>query len=176
MIRINLLPKDRIKKKTVPLKEIYLASLVLAILGIICSFVWLQYQSNKYHQKIAKLETELKKYKTIEQKIIKIKKDKEEAIKKLVILSQLIKNSPEMIKNIHITIKEIPAKRLYLTEYSYNENNITIKGNALDLETIAYYIDRLEKTKEFKNVELEGTNIKKVKDYKLTTFTIKVIP
>ncbi len=174
MIRINLLPKDQIKKKGVPLKQIYFIVVIITTLSIIVSFAWTNYQSQKYQQQIARLEKELQKYKIVEKKLKEIKQSKKEAIQKLEILSTLIKKSPDMMRNIYFTIKEIPTKRLYLTEYSYDKEKITIKGNALDLETIAHYIDRLEKIKKFKKVELQGTNIKKVEDYKLTTFTIKI--
>jgi len=176
MIRINLLPKDKIKKKVIPLKGIYFGLLVLAALGIIASFAWLTYQKKTYHQQIAKLEKEISKYRIVEKKIKEIEKSKKEATLRLKILSRLLKNSPKMIKNVSITVQKIPYKQLYFTEYDYKDKEITIKGNAIDLETVAHYIDNLEKTQEFSRVDLEGTNIKKVKDYKLTTFSIKILP
>ena len=174
MIKINLLPKGKNNYKSLALKQIYTLSSIIIIIFILSSFCFTKYKIKNYKTEINELKAKEIKYNKTLAKIneIKQKKKKAENIINLIIL--LIEETPTMIKNIDISVKNIPKKKLYLTNYSYQDKIIRIKGIALNLEAVATYIDNLEKTKIFGKITLDGINIKKSKDEELTSFSISI--
>ena len=174
MIRINLLPKDKDHSKFLALKEIYTLCAILVIFFILGSFFITNYKIKKYKEEVIALKKEETKYnKTIAQ-IKKIKKKKKEAEQIINLIITLLNQTPTMIKNIDLTIKQIPRKKIYLTKYSYKEPKISIQGMALSLEEVASYINNLEKTRQFKKIILDGINMKKIKNQQLTSFSLSI--
>ena len=68
---------------------------------------------------------------------------------------------------------EKPVKRLWFTSFRANDNNIRIKGIALDNKTVADFMTRLEVSKLFTNVNL--TRLRKEKLKKLNLKSLKDI-
>jgi len=71
--------------------------------------------------------------------------------------------------------KLIVARRMYFKSFSSKGNIVKVSGIALDNQTVADFMSRLQKSKLFRSVKLGPIKDKKVKKANLKTFQITCV-
>lgn len=184
MIKINLLPTRAAKKKENIRQQISIA--ILIIFFVFIAMAWLQISRfnkiGKAEDEIALINKEMgtMKVKAGEIKLLKEKKDIFE--KKFNIIKTLRKNKTGPVHLLDDLSRSIPGF-LWLTSFVQKEktSEIELKGKALSNEAIAQFMDNLEKSPYFSNVNLmvsqqadqkKGPKGSAVKNPELREFTI----
>lgn len=169
MIKINLLPVRAAKKK-----ENIRQQLSIAILSIILSlFGWGWYQItlinkvNRTEEEIASIKKELDAMKLQAEELKKFKEKKEIFEKKFNIIKKLRENKNHPVHLLDDLSHSIPGF-LWLTSFTQVEkeksSEIQIKGKAFSNEAIAQFMENLENSPYYANVNLkvsEQTDLKK---------------
>ncbi len=156
MIRINLLPYRAERKKENIRRQvgIYTLSVILVIIG--CYYYHLRLNS-----RIKKLTAEINYTNSQVAKYRKINREIEEIKKKLAILKRktnVIKTLDADRRGPVLVLDELyhllVEKRMWYTGLSEKNNHIKLRGVALDNQTVADFMTRLEKSKLFSDVRL----------------------
>ncbi|OAG27601.1 PilN domain-containing protein [Thermodesulfatator autotrophicus] len=172
MIRINLNPR-KTKKKARDLKFKFLFVLLLISYVIMASsFFYLKKKEDNTSIQVAKINSEIKKYKKIEKEINKIKKETEEIEKRIDVIISLIRDNPLVIRSIDFTIRQLPVGKVALSKLSAQKYNINVSGQGESLKAIASFMKRLEEKNFVKKVYLTGT--KRDNKNKLINFNLKI--
>jgi len=157
MIRINLLPFRAARKKENVRRQIsvyLLSSLVL----FLCSFAFhfaLSKKITKLNAKVTSTKNELKKYNEINKEIAKIKKQLDVLDKKLNVVKTIELNRREPVKLLDTMTRMVIEKRMWLTGLNVKGNSVNLKGVAVDNETVADFMRRLESSILFPVVDLK---------------------
>jgi type IV pilus assembly protein PilN len=174
MIRINLLPFRAARKKENVRRQVSIFFLSL-ILVIILSFSFNFILSKKISgltKKIEDTKTQLAKYNKINEEIEKIKKSLAILNQKIDVIKSLDLNRKEPVQLLEVMSKMIVPNRMWLTKFTTNEANVNISGIAVDNQTVADYMTRIETSDHYESVKL--SSIKKAdfsdKSLSLKTF------
>jgi len=170
MIKINLFPfrAARIKENIRRQVTIYLLSSVFLILAM-------SYYSLNYGKVIKSLkrdqeskQNELATFKDTTNKINKLKKTIAEVEVKLNTIRELEKVKTGPVKLLDDIATSVPKDKLWLTSLKENQGTLVLEGTAMDNETVADFMNRLESTESIQSVELVKTQQKEVASLKLT--------
>jgi type IV pilus assembly protein PilN len=170
MIKINLFPfrAARIKENIRRQVTIYLLSSVFLILAM-------SYYSLNYSKVIKSLkrdqeskQNELATFKDTTNKINKLKKNIAEVEVKLNTIRELEKVKTGPVKLLDDIATSVPKDKLWLTSLKENQGILVLEGTAMDNETVADFMNRLESTESIQAVELVKTQQKEVASLKLT--------
>jgi type IV pilus assembly protein PilN len=175
MIRINLLPyraarsKENIRKQI----SIFLLSFVLFIvlLGVFNSF--LNSQKNRLSDNLDQLKKEVALYEAQAMQVEEIKKKLDTLNKQIEVVNQLKDYREKPPKLLAKMTEMVVPGRMQLTRLTSDDANLAIEGVALDNETVAVFMLRLERSALFSEVSL--TSSKQVNKYKvdMKQFNIK---
>lgn len=170
MIRINLFPfrAARIKENIRRQVTIYLLSVVFLI--AVMSYYFLDLNSNVKslrQDKDAKVK-ELSSFKDTNIRLKQLKKTRAEVEVKLETIKRLEKGKTGPVKLLDDIATSVPRDKLWLTSLREEKGILTLEGTAMDNETVADFMDRLESTESLKSVELVRTKQKKVKELNLS--------
>lgn len=158
MIKINLIPAKR-KKKRKPVPKFIVAMVLLIVLSGIAG----AYASYYFGQQVSQLETKkqanAKRIAALQKKIKEVKnfeKLNQIFMKRQQIIEQLTKNQkiPVMILD---EISRGLTDGVWLTTMSINGMNIKLSGVGFSNTDIVSFIQSLKGSKSFKNVKLLGT-------------------
>jgi type IV pilus assembly protein PilN len=173
MIRINLLSdREAIRKETTRQQvSIFILSicLVVVILGGIQFYQ--QRQKRELDQRIDYVQQELRELKKKVGEVEKYKEAKKELETKLAIIARLEKGKMlvvHLLDGIGATIPE----RMWLEELGLKGDKLSMEGYAIDNETIAAFMKKLERTHSFRNVELVLTEKKEVEGVGMKHFSL----
>ncbi len=174
MIRINLLPVRAIKKKETIRFQISVFFMSILLCLVICFYVNftlkreidnLNYQINASREELVRLKKmigEVSKFEN-EQKILK---------EKINIIDNLEKDRDVSVHLLDELTQIIP-QRVWIDSFKQTENTIDIEGVAVDNQTIADFMARMEASQYFKGVELIVTQQVEQKNLKLKKFVIR---
>lgn len=175
MIKINLIPAREIEKFENIKRE-----LVIFFLGCVLIFsigmyltINLNNKSNNLKSQLKAVQKALKEYQGIEKKLAQLEREKAKVEKRLKIISNLEKQRMHAISTLQEIVKRFPVKKMWFEELSLNSMNLTIKGVALDNESIAEFMRRLKKSAYFAQVELIKTEKRQIQDSNLRSFTLE---
>ncbi|MCF7872903.1 MAG: pilus assembly protein PilM [Candidatus Omnitrophica bacterium] len=163
---INFLPHELVIEKEVKerAKDIYVAGVLLVLIPIFISGIFLERTYNKrvYLEKLKSKLTEVKnEANKLEKKIEKIKLIKKESNIKSVSLNLLF----EIYNSI--------SPEIYLISISYDgEEKVTMRGTSSVMSQVFNFVDKLEKSEYFKNVETKYANVKKTDKGEVVDFEI----
>jgi type IV pilus assembly protein PilN len=176
MIRINLLPyRAARKKENIRIQvNIFLGSVIIAIL-----LVWL-YNSHlngsieHLNADIASTKAQVEKFKEINAEIADIKKKLALLDRKIKVIESLEAERNAPVQNLDAFYNLLVEKRMWYNQIDETGNNIKISGIALDNQTVADYMTRVEKSDRFADVKLASIKqyALKGKDLKLKQFDI----
>ena len=177
MIRLNLLPFRAARKKENVRRQvsIILLSLILAIIVMAYLFVTLNSKINDLNVKIKETKAEVQKYNKINKKISSIKKKLNILKKKKQVIDSLELNRKEPVRLLDAMTKLIVARRMYFNSFSSKGNTVKVSGLAIDNQTVADFMSRLQKSKLFRSVRLGPIRQKKVKKANLKSFQITCV-
>ncbi len=193
MIRINLLPYREQRKKESVLRQIniflFVFFVVFAILILIN--VQLSHKVKVLNTKIKNTKALLAQAETKSKKVDQIKKALIKLTQKTEVIRNIEKNrraSVLLLENMTKMVAEKtavspagasensdnkPVKRLWFTSFQAKNDNINIRGIALDNKTIADFMSRLEASKLYKDVDLKTIKQQIINNLNLKRFEIK---
>jgi type IV pilus assembly protein PilN len=169
MIRINLFPfrAARIKENIKRQVTIYLLSTVFLILAM-------SYFTLDFRKKVSVLRADqdakkrkMASFKTTTVKMQKLKNKIADVELKLNTIRELEKGKTGPVKLLDDIATSIPREKLWLVSLKESKGILTLTGTAMDNETVADFMNRLESTESMKSVELVKTQQKEIKTLKL---------
>lgn len=177
MIRLNLLPFRAARKKENVRRQvsIILLSLIFAIIVMAYLFITLNSKINDLNVKIKETKAEVQKYKKINKQIAQIKKKLNILQKKKRVIDTLELNRKEPVRLLDAMTKLIVARRMYFNSFSAKGRTVKVSGIALDNQTVADFMSRLQKSRLFNSVKLGPIKQKRVKKANLKTFQITCV-
>jgi type IV pilus assembly protein PilN len=173
MIKINLLVAREDRKKESIRKEatIFVLAMVLVLGGI--GFV--QWVSSRQREtimfQIRESQAELKRLEAIKREIKKAKANKKILQEQLNIIKTLNLNRTRPIQIMSLLASKIPEK-MWLKNLDKKDQKLTLQGVALDDETIANFMKKLQQSKMFTGVQLVVTERVTVEKLNLKKFTL----
>jgi len=167
MIKINLLPGKKEKKKIGVRKEIIILILSVAVLILILSLVQWQRMKEKGDllAQISNTKKEITYYKSLTAEVDKAKESQKILKNKLDIIDALKREKASPAKVLDELSIDKPEK-IHLESLQKKGSKLGIEGIALDDETVANFMTNLRQSKMFKNVDLivsEQIELSKVK-------------
>lgn len=174
MIRINLLPVRAAQKKAKLRSQVFIFLLCLILVGAGCGALYVQqmFAADNVRDEIAQLE---KKNKILKKKIGKVRdfeKKKADLGKKLDILEKLKAGKKGPVYLLDELSHALPDK-VWLTSFTEKGGRINLAGFGVDEHIVANFMENLESSKYYRNVELSVTEQAKVGGKKIQKFTLK---
>jgi type IV pilus assembly protein PilN len=170
MIRINLLPYRAAKKKENIRRQvsIFFLSIIVVLLLVFWHNSYLGGGIKSLNAEIASTRAQVAKYKKINDEIAEIKKKLAVLDRKIEVINALEADRKAPVENMDHLYNLLVEKRMWYTQIEENGNNYKLSGIALDNQTVADFMTRLEKSDRFINVRLasikqgkaEGTDLK----------------
>jgi len=174
MIRINLLPfraarsKENIRRQV----SVFLLSLMLLVLILGAVNGYLGGKVEALEARLENLKAEVKVYEEKARQVEAFKAQLAELNKKIEIVNQLKENrkAPPLLLSA-ITEVVVPG-RMQLTVMDFTSSTIKLDGLALDNETIAVFMKRLERSGKFINVSLASSKRALISNVEMKQFGI----
>ena len=174
MIRINLLPFRAARKKENIRRQVSI--FILSFAFVIIALAWYSFYLNSkvetLNERVGEMKKDLKRYEDINAKIKKIKSQLAILEKKTNVIKQLDKNRFEPVKLLDTMSAKVVAKRMWLTSMSEKGNSVTMSGVALDNQTVADFMTRLEASDFFQYVSLKTIKATKMRGTNMKSFTL----
>ena len=172
MLKINLLPVRQLKKRAKAKKELLgmslLFLLVLAVLGM---------TGVLQAQKISGLQADITALKKVKdsynptlKKIAKLKKDREELVRKTDIIQKLKMDSSLTVRTLDEVANRIDNQRMWLSSLQQQTSSLKLSGVALDNQTIAQFMDHLKESPLVQDLTLTSSSLKVVSGRNLKSF------
>lgn len=174
MIRINLLPyraarsKENIRKQI----SVFLLSFVLfiVVLGVFNSY--LSSQQKKLSDNLANLKKEVAIYEAKAKQVEEIKKKLDTLNKQIEVVNQLKEYREKPPKLLAKMTEMVVPGRMQLTRLTSDDANLAIQGVALDNETVAVFMLRLERSALFSEVSLASSQQVNIYNVDMKQFNI----
>lgn len=132
---------------------------------------------NRLVRKIDDTKTQLVEYNKINKEIDNIKKKLALLNQKIEVIKSLDLNRKEPVNLLKSTSELIVPNRMWLTKFSTTESSVKLSGIAVDNQTVADYMTRIEKSDLYELVKL--SSIKKAektdKGLSLKTFGLSFV-
>lgn len=164
MIRINLLPFRAARKQENIRKQLSIFSLSLLLLLIILTGVhaYLASSIDRLDVSIKNTKEQLAKYNKINNEIAQIKKDLQSLQKKIDVIKSLDNNRDAPVKLLDDMTKLIVSNQMWFTQFNTSGKSVKVDGIAMDNQTVADFMTRVEKTGKYYNVRLSSIKQKKL--------------
>ncbi len=174
MIRINLLPfrAERTKENVRRQVSVFLLSLVLLIVVLVTLNGYLAGQVEQLQDRLDGIRAEIKVYEERARQVEAFKKELEELNKKIDVVNQLKahrKYPPELLADL--TDLVVPG-RMQLTRLNFSRTQVSMEGLAMDNETVAVFMRRLERSGRFSSVRLSRSVQQVVQGVEMKSFQI----
>jgi type IV pilus assembly protein PilN len=177
MLKINLLPVRQLKKRAKAKKQL-LGMLLLFFLVLALSGVTGVLQAKKIsglETDIAALQKEKDSYNPTLRKIAKLKKDREELVRKTEIIKQLKTDSSLTVRTLDEIANRIDNQRMWLDSLDQQGSSLRLSGVALDNQTIAQFMDKLKESPFVQDVTLTSSSLKVVSGRNLKGFELNCV-
>jgi type IV pilus assembly protein PilN len=175
MIRINLLPfraartKENIRRQV----SVFLLSVVLLLIVLVLVNGHLAGKVVQLEDKLGNLQAEVKVYEEKAKQVENFKRELEQLTKKIEIVNQLKdyrKDPPLLLADL--TELVVPG-RMQLSKMSFvSGQRVSLEGVAMDNETIAVFMRRLEQSGRFSSVRLARSVQQVVQNIDMKQFDI----
>jgi len=169
MIKINLFPfrAARIKENIRRQVTIYLLSTIFLLLAL--SYYTLEFNTKVKTLRADKDEKQrnLATFQATTAKLTQLKKTIADVELKLHTIGDLEKGKTGPVKLLDDIAMSVPRDKLWLVSLKENAGILTLQGTAMDNETVADFMNRLESTESMKSVELVKTQQKEIAALKL---------
>jgi type IV pilus assembly protein PilN len=176
MIRINLLSDREAIRKETTRQQVSIFILTICLMVVILGGIqFYQYQQKKdLKVQIQDVEQTLKELEKKVGEVERYKEAKMELETKLQIIEQLQKGKLLVVQLLDGIGETIPEK-MWLDDLGLKGVKFSIKGYAVDNETIAAFMKELQRMKAFQNVELLWTEKKEVEGIGMKHFSMEAI-
>ncbi|NOY12842.1 MAG: PilN domain-containing protein [Deltaproteobacteria bacterium] len=174
MIRINLLPVRAAQKKEKLRSQLSILFLCLVLVGVGCGALYVQQKlaTDDIKEKIADLNQQNKALRNKLGEVADFEKKKKELEQKLGVLNDLKAGKAGPVHLLDELGRALPSK-VWLTQFSEGGGRVTLAGYGDNEETVASFMNRLERSPYYRNVELSITEQASVGGVKMQKFTLK---
>lgn len=158
MIRINLLPyRAARKKENVRFQvSVFIGTLVLLGLLIFWYNSYLSGRIDKLRVDINDTRTQVAKYQAINKEIAEIKKKLEVVTRKIEVIESLERDRKAPVQNLDSLYLLLVEKRMWYTRIEEKGTRFSVSGIAIDNQTVADYMTRLEQSESFNQIQLSS--------------------
>ena len=166
MIRINLLP-FRAARRVENIRRqisIFFLSFLLVALALFYFNLHLRGRVIELNAAIQETKRELAQLDKVNKEIEKIKKDLAALNKKLDVIKTLDANRTEPVRLLDVMTQTVVEKRMWFTRLESKGEAVNISGMALDNQTVADFMIRLERSALFSNVNLTNLKQQRIKE------------
>lgn len=174
MIRINLLPVRAAQKKERLRSQGMI--LLLSVIGVVavCTLVWMSLSAkvDAVNKEVQFKTSEIARLKTIIGKVGEIDAKKADLQAKLAVLDKLKANRSGPGRLLDEISRVIPDK-VWIKTFSEAGGAVSITGTGLTEAVVADFLDALEKSDYYMNVELDVLEQKEVSGRSLQSFSIR---
>ena len=174
MIKINLIPFRAARRKENIRRQISVFLLSLLFISVV-----LVYYNTTLGSKISELESNIastKKQLTATQKkarqVDQIKKKLNLLQRKTRVIRNLELNRKEPVKMLDAMTQLVVPERMWITSFKNQGRRINLNGIALDNQTVADFMTRMERSKLFSSISLKKVNQKRIGKNNLKSFAI----
>jgi type IV pilus assembly protein PilN len=156
MIRINLLPFRAARKKENVRRQVsvFLLSLVLVSILAVIVHVWLNNRIAGLNEQIASTKAQVAKYNKINAEIGEIKKKLAVLDKKIQVIQTLDRNRKAPVRLMDSMTQLLVANRMWFTRMDFKDDAIKLDGIALDNQTVADFMTRVQEFPDYQEVKL----------------------
>lgn len=174
MIRINLLPfraarsKENVRRQV----SIFLLSLVLLMVLLFAVNGYFSSKVTKLTKRFDALKEELKTYEKKANQVEEFKKRLAELNKKIDIVNQLKTHRKDPPLLLAAITEVIVPGRMQLTRFDLNNKTLKMDGVAMDNETIAVFMSRLQRSPLFSGVSLSSSRQAELSGIEVNRFGI----
>jgi type IV pilus assembly protein PilN len=160
MIKVNLLPVRAIRKKESIRQQISIGVLTLVLAFIIMGFfhISIERKITLTNNKITETEKEIKTYSKVLKEINSFKEKKKILIEKIKIIEKLEQNRKGPFK-LFAELSRVIPERAWLESLAEKQTRIEVRGVAADNKTIAAFMNSIEGSETFHDVELEVSKV-----------------
>jgi type IV pilus assembly protein PilN len=174
MIRINLLAVHEVRKEKNQqwlFQGIGLSFLIL-IAAVLIGYWMLGNQVKNLKKEKLVLERQTREFAALQREIKELKDKKEIIQRRLSLLQDLEKDRHGPVRLMEVLSNILPANQLWLTALKETGPEIRIDGISLSNEILTEYMQRLETSALFKQVDLVHSTQAVYKDLKVKNFTL----
>ncbi|MCD6561408.1 MAG: PilN domain-containing protein [Deltaproteobacteria bacterium] len=111
---------------------------------------------------------ELASYSGTTKKIAELKKKIESTQTKLDVIKKLEKNKTGPVLLLDEISQTVPKEKLWLQSLQEKSGILSLKGSAMDNETLSLFMKNLEKAEHIRSVDLKSAKSKTLSNYKLS--------
>lgn len=174
MIRINLLPVRLAKEKENIQKQlsVYVLSTVFTLAVMSYFAIAIANQVTSLAAELQVIQSDTKNYDKIVNQLEKEKKQKEKIQEKLGLIQALQKAKSGPVHILDTVCSSLPDKKLWLNAMTQDQKGMTLKGVAMDNETVAQYMRNLSRCPYLTSVDLQNAEQQVVSDKKLMQFVL----
>ncbi len=165
MIRINLLPyRAARKKENIRFQvNVFFGSVIFVGLVIFWYNAHLGSRIGNLNSEISSTQAQVAKYQQINKEIAEIKKNLAVLEKKIQVIQSLDQDRQAPVRNLDSIYQLLVEKRMWYTQLEEKGEGFKVSGVAIDNQTVADFMTRIDKSERFHNVRLAA-----VKQYKLS--------
>ncbi|MDB5037986.1 MAG: hypothetical protein JWQ35_1514 [Bacteriovoracaceae bacterium] len=175
MIRINLLPVPKVRKREALILQAVVGLVALILVTIGCYFVTISKQSEvtAKHAEIARKQRDIDELKAKVGEVEKYKTQAQNLEQQLGVIRSLEKSRNGPVKLMD-ELTEIVPRKLWITNYKETNKNVSLEGLAESGPVIADFLDALKASKFFSNVQLSAVTAADQNGNKMHKFTVTV--
>jgi len=177
MIRVNLFPfrAARIKENIRRQVSYYFGSVIVILLAMTWFFIGFTREINSLTNEKERITKELATYKDTNAKINKLKETIADIEAKLKTIRELEEVKTGPVKLLDDIATSVPKDKLWLASLKESKGTLMLEGTAMDNETVADFMDKLQSTGTINSVELVRTRQRKVPgvDLSLKDFALR---
>jgi len=176
MLRINLLPVKKIKQQAEAWWQLKTFGMFFAVLLAVLTFIafGMISKANGLNAEIVKLQAEKARLDNILKLIEDLEKKKKAVDAQAAAIEKVEKTSALTARLLDEVANRTPNERLWLSALTQSGTNLTLRGIALDSQTVADYIERLKKIPSniievtLQNVSLVSQSGRSLKSFSLS--------
>lgn len=174
MIRINLLPARELEAEVARRQELTVVGLCLGLTAVVLLGVYLvqSYRLSNVESEFAELRKEIEVLNTKAEGVVGLREKKRLIREKINVIEALSKKKTGPVRVMESLSSATPT-RLWLTEFKESAGNVSLKGLAVDNQTIADFLKALSSSPYFEDVELVETTQVKEKGVTVKKFIMK---
>jgi type IV pilus assembly protein PilN len=175
MLRINLLPVRKIKQQFLAKRQLkFFGIAVLALLLVLALYGWsLVSTASSLTAENKRLETRKQELAKIIKEIEELEKSKEQIKNQTETIKRLAKTSALTAHLLDAVANLTPNDRMWLTNLDQSGNTMKINGMALDNQTVAEYMQKLEKESPYiSDVALTDSKLQPYSGRNLKSFSL----
>jgi type IV pilus assembly protein PilN len=177
MIRVNLFPfrAARIKENIRRQVSYYFGSVIVILLAMTWFYIGFTREINSLTKERERIKKELATYKDTNAKIKSLKETIADIEAKLKTIQELEKVKTGPVKLLDDIATSVPKDKLWLASLRESKGTLMLEGTAMDNETVADFMDKLQSTGTITSVELVRTRQRKVPgvDLSLKDFALR---